>query len=442
MLSGILHALGVIELFDRLRKLIPDERIVEGGRGLYKKLDERFQLAAREKFWPWVLTDFKTRDPAGYDLLFARQRERHEWQGSEGAFNALSETYMNVALGRVFEQETDPENRFRIFGDVARMDDAGFAAWLDAVTDDGFEQYFAHVRHLAVHLWWPEAQRLRAYADRALRTTLVAVGIFFVVFVVAETSGWDLFHVFLAIFVVAGIGVAFWQWPAVVVALSGPEQTRKVFEPVAAGFAAATLLIVVGMFVPTHLAPWKMQVLALVSLPGLGVAAYWGFLKGMTSPLFTPKTVGFVFASVLLVTAFWAFNEKYEGGMTDTLDSLVNRAEAAVDDALPSPQATEHPVGVCDSAIAEVRSSELVVVDARHDCWSEYIVIPGDFTTFKVRSNGACLERFFVNSTGDTAIGGDRGFIFACGEPSGDQLGPLRVRPQQGFSEVHVVINY
>lgn len=438
MLAAILHLFGFMEILDRIEKLLSNRNFSDAGKALYGRLDERFKLAAREEFWPWAMATFQPRDPAGYKALFARQQERHEWRNSGGAFNALSESYMNVALGKVFRAETDPENRFRIFGEVARMDDAEFAAWLDAVTDDGFEQYFEHLRWLVVHAWAPEVNRLRAYADRALRSATLAAGVFLAFFVLAETSGWDAIYALLAIFVVVAIAVTWWQWPTLVVVLSASKQTRKALEPVAAGFATTILLVVVGMFVPTHLAPWKMQVASLAAVAGLGGVAYWGFLKGMKSSIVTPKTVGFALTSVIVVTVLWAFNVQQNGAIGNAVSPVYEWAKDLVTEPFASsasaaeagdPPARLHSVQTTCPASMEWEGV-MLKVPARPDCWSDTITIPTTATNYSVSAEGECWEAFLLNPTGDVTVAGERGIVWTCMDPPVRTRGILKVRSQ------------
>lgn len=355
MIAGFLHALGIIELLERIAKFLPKERadeLIVGGKDFYKSLEARFAAAAREKFWPWAQTAFMDRDPVGWDLLFARQQARHEWWASGGAFNEFSETYMNTAFGRVFTETTDPEDRFRIFGQVARMNDAQLAAWLDAVTDDGFEQYFAYVRRLAAELWAGELQHLHAQAANGLRWAAVGAAIFFVVFAFAEVSGWDLIHGFLAIYLMVGAVAAFWRWPTVVAGLSAFKPTRPAMEVVGAAFAAASLLLVLGILVPLHLAPWQAQMMALIALLGLSSVAYWGFLKGMHAPMFSPKTVGATLALVLVLVTLWALNEKYPA-IGQALTSVQNQVKGIEFGSASKAEAAEVRVSGCDIGATE-----------------------------------------------------------------------------------------
>lgn len=375
MLSGLLHMLGVMELFDRIKKLFETEKVVEGGKALYKRLDARFAEAARDEFWPWVddgISGLLDRDPLAAQLLHARQLERHEYRASGGRFNALSETYMNEAFGRVFKATPDPEKRLQLFGQIARKDDRNFAAWLDAVTDDGFERYILFAADTVIDRVWPRLTEAEQVARNALRWVMGGALAFYLIFVFGEVTGNNAVHGLLFLGLLAGMAVAWWHGATIAVAVSAIQQTRSAMEVVAAGFAAATLMLVVGILVPFHLAPRELELASIITMPGLAFAAYWGFLKGMSSPLFTPKTVGFVFASVLLVTAFWAFNEKYEGRLSDTFFQFGESAGSL----LPSAEASTLESEERSSCIATRSagwSERTLLVDQN---WSELQKIP------------------------------------------------------------------
>lgn len=359
MLTALLHSIGIIDLLRWLRSTLSGRDVVEGGRAAAAALRGRFAAAARTQFWPWVLHELATRDVDARNLLMARQRERHEWRASHGRFNALSEEHMNEAFGRVFTESTDPEHRFTVFGEIARMNDADFEAFLDAVTNDGFERYLTHLTEVVLGRVWPQAHELDARASRALRWAAVGGAVFFGIYAFAEVSGWDAIHGALAIYLVACGMVAFWQWPTVVAGLSAFKPTRPAMEVVGAGFAAASLLLVLGIFVPLHLAPWQAQMASLVALIGLSAVAYWGFLKGMRAPMFSPKTVGATLAMVVILTAVWSLNERYDNVIGRTLTSVQNQVQGF---GLGSSRAEAAEIRVpgCDSSMKGASSHTFV----------------------------------------------------------------------------------
>lgn len=356
-----------------------------------------------------------------------------------------------TAFARISQRLEEAEKRARVAGEEFSPFNV-----LAVLKDD-------HLQQLIRRAWaelQPHLQEVKTVAETAIDEhrraksalfMLALLGVIFMVLystieVVPLGAAEPFAYVGMFGLLMAGALYVWWKASILTIALAAFNVTRPLVQVAFMVLSLAVVLLIVGIFVPTHEAALPLQAAAVIAFIGLAFVGVWAGVSGV-KPIFTPQIAGFVLVGVLLVTALNGFDQQTDGAvgeffssakdqvgeMLDEGPSWANRAEAA-----EVPQLGTHAVGVCEEPRIIREGAGEIILDAQPSCWSELIVIPETARQYGSRNSaGECIEFFFPDLTGTVLVGGERGVIQnGCEDSQRARRGIFRVRTEARDAEV------
>ncbi|MEX2008081.1 MAG: hypothetical protein WD850_01145 [Candidatus Spechtbacterales bacterium] len=277
----------------------------------------------------------------------------------------------------------------------------------------------------------------------ARRFLLIPVGIWLFIYFLSEWFGWErggypVGIIILFVLTVASIAYVAWKWSVVAAALATVDVTQPTVAVVAAGYAIAFLMLLLGAAIPLHEAPGPWRMGAILAIMLIATAAMWGFLRVEQMPLWiTPRRLVVAGLVVLAIAAFFSLDGKYSWGVYDRVESAVeNSSNVGELQEEVRTDREERTIKVCPGQEGiEIEGEDLPRLSRKQlalgglegfrvteyplGCAGALIVQPEN-TSFVVwpRSSRGCFSFWILDlKKGDVVVEGLSGVLVGCDDP-------------------------
>ena len=251
--------------------------------------------------------------------------------------------------------------------------------------------------------------------NQILRTLVTfPLMVYIVVFCVAEMWNLNFLHWFYIFLIAGSIGLLLFEALSELLSMRFFNITRDVASLLLSVMVSAIILSFAGVFTPIHLINPEEMRFSILVIAIVGVLVIFiDWMQPGFRILFLPRDYIFAILIIAAITIVVLFGFLGYGESNTTVSKSSTAVwTSKIEQSKKVSSSTPTGDSVCaDTFLKETSNS--ITVSPKKNCWSDYIKIPANVSTYRTNSN-FCFSVWVPASTGNYYVESKKGNLFSC----------------------------